>query len=335
VGRNGFDHRTGAPRHTAAYGSATGSTRADGGRLIEGWSGAGWTIGCTDPVAVSWLNTQIDRACVDVNEFGWLCGWVMECVEKGYITEQQLGFRLQWGDAEGANRLLQMINHRQGLGDLLAEGTKIAAERLGGSAAECAIYTGKNASPRGHDHRARWEELLDTCTGSTGTLETGPQVFPTELGLPARINPFDPDQVARQVAGLNGRRAFEDSLGACIFTTRTLLENLARVLSAATGWEYTREESMRFGRRIGAMFRALNVRCGIGGELERFSRRYGSIPADGPAKGQDIGKHWEHMLDVWYEGMGYDRTTGRPKPETLRALDLEWMIPAVWGTEAR
>jgi aldehyde:ferredoxin oxidoreductase len=299
----------------------------------EGWSGAGWTIGCTDPVAVSWLNTQLDRACVDVNEFGWLCGWVMECQEKGLITEQELGFRLQWGDADGANRLLQMLSHRRGLGDLLAEGTKLAAERRGGAAAECAIYTGKNASPRGHDHRARWEELLDTCTGSTGTLETGPAVHPVELGLPARINPFDGEQVARQVAALNGRRHFEDSLGACIFTTRTYLENLARALSAATGWDFTRDEAMRFGRRVGAMFRAFNVRCGIGPELERPSRRYGSTPVDGPAKGQTILKDWDHMVDLWYEGMGYDRATGRPRAETLRALGLEWMIPAVWGKD--
>jgi len=296
----------------------------------EGWAGAGWTIGCTDRVAVSWLNTRVDRACVDVNEFGWVCGWVMECQEKGYITEKQLGFRLQWGDAEGANRLLQVMSRREGLGNLLAEGMKIAAERLGGPAAEAAIYTAKNASPRGHDHRARWDELLDTCTGSTGTLETGPPVFPTELGLPARINPFDPAQVAKQTAALNGRRHFEDSLGACIFTTRTMLENLARALSAATGWEFTRDEAMRFGRRVGAMFRAFNLRCGIGPELERPSKRYGSTPVDGPAKGQSIEKHWEHMLDVWYEGMGYDRETGRPKPETLKALGLEWMIPAVW-----
>jgi aldehyde:ferredoxin oxidoreductase len=105
----------------------------------EGWSGAGWTIGCTDPVAVSWLNTQLDRACVDVNEFGWLCGWVMECQEKGLLTERELGFRLQWGDAEGANRLLQMVSRRQGVGDLLAEGTKIAAERRGGAAPQSAI----------------------------------------------------------------------------------------------------------------------------------------------------------------------------------------------------
>ena len=301
----------------------------------EGWSGAGWTIGCTDPVAVSWLNTQLDRACVDVNEFGWLCGWVMECQEKGLLTERELGFRLQWGDAEGANRLLQMVSRRQGVGDLLAEGTKIAAERRGGAAAECAIYTGKNASPRGHDHRARWDEMLDTCTGSTGTLETGPAVHPVELGLPSRIDPFNGDQVARQTAALNGRRHFEDSLGACIFTTRTYLENLARTLSAATGWEFTREDAMRFGRRVGAMLRAFNLRCGIGPELERPSKRYGSVPVDGPAKGQTIEKQWDHMVDVWYAGMGYDRATGRPRPETLEALDLGWMIPAVWGEDGR
>jgi aldehyde:ferredoxin oxidoreductase len=301
----------------------------------EGWSGAGWTIGCTDPVAVSWLNTQLDRACVDVNEFGWLCGWVMECQEKGYITEQQLGFRLQWGDAEGANRLLQLINRREGLGDLLAEGTKLAAERLGGGALECAIFTGKNASPRGHDHRARWDEMLDTCTGSTGTLETGPPVHPTELGLPARINPFDPEAVARQTAALNGRRHFEDSLGACIFTTRTSFENLCRALSAATGWELGRDDAYRFGRRIGALLRAFNVRCGLGPELERPSPRYGSTPVDGPAKGQSIAKHWDHMVDLWYEGMGYDRRTGWPKPETLEALGLEWLIPQTWGQKGR
>ena len=56
----------------------------------EGWSGAGWAIGADRPGGVSWLNTQIDRAGVDVNEFGWLIGWVMECLEKGYITKEQL-----------------------------------------------------------------------------------------------------------------------------------------------------------------------------------------------------------------------------------------------------
>src|SRR5207244_2685821 len=154
----------------------------------EGWSGAGWAIGATDPQQVSWLNTELDRACVDVNEWGWLCGWVMECVEKGYITKEQLGFDLPWGDVEGARKLLDLVVKRQGIGNILAEGVKRAAETLGGPAQDCAIYTLKGATPRGHDHRARWHEMLDTCTSATSTLETGNPVHPTEVGQPARVD---------------------------------------------------------------------------------------------------------------------------------------------------
>jgi len=297
----------------------------------EGWAGAGWAIGCTDKEAIAWLNTRIDRACVDVNEFGWLCGWVMEGVEKGFITKGQLGFQLRWGDAEGANRLLDMITHRRGFGDLLADGIKRAAEKLGGKAQESAIYTLKGASPRGHDHRGRWDEMLDTCTASTGTLESGIPVHVTELGLPARINPFNGEEVARQVVGLLGRRHFEDSLGICVFTTRTRLENVCRALSAATGWYYTVDEAMRFGRRTAAILRAFNLRCGIGPESEYPSRRYGSTPVDGPAKGQAVSEQWEKMLDTWYELVGYDRKTGRPKPETLKKLGLDFLIKDLWG----
>jgi len=79
--------------------------------------------------------------------------------------------------------------------------------------------------------------------------------------------------------------------------------------------------------------RAFNVRCGITPDLERPSKRYGSVPVDGPAKGQATGPHWERMLDVWYEMVGYDRQTGKPLPATLQELGLEALIPALWGTE--
>ncbi|OLE36523.1 MAG: hypothetical protein AUG00_10460, partial [Candidatus Rokubacteria bacterium 13_1_20CM_2_70_7] len=284
----------------------------------EGWSGCGWQIGARDKEGISWLNTECDRACVDVNEFGWVCGWVMECQEKGYITKQQLGFELRWGDIKGAHRLLRMISHREGLGDLLAEGVKIAAERLGGRAKECAIYTLLGASPRGHDHRGRWDEMLDTCTAGTGTLESGVPVHVAELGLPTRITPFDGEAVSRQVAGILGRRHFEDSLGICIFTARTRMENLCRALSAATGWYYTLDEAMRFGRRTAAILRSVRLRCGIGPKLERPSARYGSTPHDGPAKGQAVSEQWEKMVDTWYVQVGYDRKTGKPLPKTLK-----------------
>jgi len=337
--RKGFDHRghqcnACGMHHCHMQVIPTGPHR---GQIVdepeyEGWAGAGWAIGCTDPVAISWLNTQVDRACVDVNEFGWLIGWVMECQEKGYLTRNQLGgLEVRWGDAEAAATLLQMISHRQGFGNVLAEGVKRAAETVGGPAMACAIYTGKGVSPRGHDHRAMWSEMLDTATSSTGTLQTGPPVYPTEFGMPARINPFDPEAVAKNVGGHLGRRHFEDSLGACIFTTRSLLETMCRALNAVTGWEYTKEEAVRQGRRTAALFRAFDLRCGIGPDLEWPSARYGSIPVDGPAKGRAVQPNWERMLDVWYEVVGYDRKTGRPKPDTLRALGLESLIPSLWG----
>jgi aldehyde:ferredoxin oxidoreductase len=300
----------------------------------EGWSGAGWTIGVTADIdGVAWLNTQLDRACLDVNEFGWVCGWVMEGLERGWLSRKQVGFDLKWGDIEGANRLIQMICKREGFGDLLAEGVKRAAEKLGGAAAAAAVYTGKGASPRGHDHRARWEEMLDTTTSSTATMETGNPVHQTELGLPARINPFDGVEVAKLVAGCRGRRNFEDSLGICIFTTRTRLENVCRALSAATGWTYTVDEAMRMGRKTAAINRAVALRCGLTPDLEVPSKRYGSTPTDGPAKGQAVSAHWEKMVDTWYAEVGYDRKTGKPLPKTLRDLGLDWLSRELWGSK--
>jgi aldehyde:ferredoxin oxidoreductase len=336
--RHGFDHRghqcSACGMHHCHIQVIRGGPHA-GERVdepeYEGWAGAGWQIGVADKEAVAWLNTRIDRACVDVNEFSWVCGWVMECMEKGYLTEKQVGFRLTWGDAEGAYRLLQMISHRQGFGDLLAEGVKRASETVGGPAADCAVYTMKGASPRGHDHRGRWEEMLDTCTASNGTMESANPTFQTEVGAPARINPFDGEQVATLVGMIQGRRHFEDSLGGCAFTFRTRMEHLARALSAATGWNYTVADAVRLGRRTAAILRAFNLRCGIGPEVEYPSKRYGSRPVNGPAKDHHVMDQWERMLDVWYETVGYDRKTGKPKKETLRALGLDRLVTDLWG----
>jgi len=79
---------------------------------------------------------------------------------------------------------VRKIAHREGCGNLLAEGVKRAAESVGGEALDCAVYTQKGASPRGHDHRGLWTELIDTCLSNTGTIETGgPLAKPGVLGL--------------------------------------------------------------------------------------------------------------------------------------------------------
>lgn len=300
----------------------------------EGLSGCGAQIGCTDFVQTTWLNTQVDKAGVDVNEWGWLCGWVMECMEKGYMTKQQIGFEVKWGDVEAANRLLQMVARREGFGDILAEGNRRAAEKLGGEAYNCAIFIHNGATPRSHDHRARWAEMLDAAVSSTGTIQVGPQVKLTEIGLAAWHNPLDPEDVARTNGLALGRPHFEDSIGVCKFTVRTYLEYATRALNAVTGWDWDKDDALTFGKRIAALFRAFNLRCGIGAEGERPSPRYGSIPVDGPAKDQNVMEHWDFMRKVYYETVGYDFETGKPKIETLQRLGLEELIPDLWGVAA-
>jgi aldehyde:ferredoxin oxidoreductase len=298
----------------------------------EGWSGCGATIGCTDPVAVSWLNTQVDRAAVDINEFGWVCGWTMEGYEKGWITRDMLGgLEMPWGDAEAAAKLLWMIARREGFGNVLAEGVKRAAEKLGGEAYQAGIFTLKGATPRGHDHRFKREELFDTCMSSNATFEVGLAVDAAELGVPQRMNVFDPVEMPESQAKIFGRRYFEDSIGVCTFTNTVSLGTTLGVINAITGWDMNLAEALAAGRRTGLILRAFNLRCGIGPELEFPSPRYGGIPVDGPAKGVDAMAVWEQMRDVYYARLGWDRATGRPLPETLNDVGLQDVSTDLWG----
>ena len=73
------------------------------------------------------------------------------------------------------------------------------------------------------------------------------------------------------------------------------------------------------------------MRSGIGPELEKPSKRYGSVPTDGPAQGQDVSKHWDEMVDIWYGVLGYYRATGKPKADTLKKLGLENVAKELWG----
>ena len=91
---------------------------------------------------------------------------------------------------------------------------------------------------------------------------------------------------------------------------------------------------MRQGRRTDANNRAVALRCGLTPDLEYPSKRYGSTPQDGPAKGQSVGAQWEKMVDTWYAEVGYDRKTGKPLPKTLKALGLDWLAKELWGAKA-
>ena len=293
----------------------------------EAFAAMGPLIYQKDPGAAVMLSNLIDDLGIDVNESGYLIAWIMECYEKGLFTKEDLdGIEMKWGDPEATAAMLKKIANREGCGEHFAEGVKHAAETKGGEAMKCAIYTQKGASPRGHDHRGVWMELIDTCVSNTGTIETGgPLAQPAVLGVTPPKDRFDPEGNARQNAQLNGGRQFEDCLGTCRFCT-TDFQLTVDCLNAVTGWDFTIADAMAVGLRAINRLRMFNFRHGLTKEVEAPSVRYSSTPVDGPVKGIGIAEHWDKIRSIYYKEMGWDPETGKPLPDTLEKLGLDELI---------
>lgn len=293
----------------------------------EGMAAMGPLIGQSDPEATVVLSNLVDRLGMDVNESGWVVGWVMECYEKGYLNKKDLdGLEMTWGNVAATQGLLEKIARRKGVGDILAEGVKRAAEKIGGPSLSCAIYTKKGNTPRTHDHRAMWVELFDTCLSNTGTIESaGGFMRAEQLGLKPILDPFDWEQVVNLIAKQSGRRVFEDCLGICRFPAEDIRLSV-NCINAATGWELTLDEAMTIGKRIVNLMCIFNRRCGITADLDAPSERYSSAPVDGPVQGISVKGKWDNVKKRYYELMGWDSETGYPLPTTLEKLGLDHIL---------
>ncbi len=292
---------------------------------IAAW---GPQIGNHELGATVMLVKEVDGLGLECNEAGWVVGWAMECFEKGVLTlEDTDGIDLSWGNVEGARALLNKIARREGkIGNLLGDGVRRAAKKIGGEAAGWAVYTEKGATPRGHDHRARWTELFDTCVTNTGTVEaTWGGVDPEMVDMEPIKDLFSHEEVSTGNAEFSGFRQFEDCLGYCKFCSPYPKITL-KAFNAITGWNLTLDDVFCIGRRINQALRVFSFRHGLDIATERPSKRYGSVPEAGLSAGKDIMAKWDEMLENYYTRMGWDPKTGRPLDETLKKYDLSELI---------
>lgn len=294
----------------------------------EQLSGWGPQIGNTDLGATVMLANEVDKLGLDCNEASWTIAWVMECYEKGIFSKKETdGLDLSWGNVESVKELLERISRREGyLGNLLAEGVMRASQKIGGEAANLAVYSNKGFAPRGHDHRGRWSELFDSCMTNTSTIEsTFAGVMPHLVDLPPITDPFSHEEVATLNAKFNGIRQFDDCLGICRLAS-TDPKLLVECLNAVTGWKWSLQEAFNTGRRVINLLRVFNFKHGMKREIEMPSKRYRSIPNNGPAEGKNIWEKWDVMVETYYRLMGWDPKTGKPLRETLSNLGLGYVV---------
>lgn len=272
-----------------------------------------------------------DQLGLDTISMGVTIAFAMECVERGLLTEREVGFPLGWGDHAAINHLIQMTARREGIGDLLAEGSVRMAARLGPEA-EKLLYAVKGLEIAGHSARTLKGMSIGYATGTRGGShhDTRP--------VPQYAPDFDrksPEGKAAFAARSQEFSAVGDSLVICRFTSERggyglfLNDNYVRLVNAATGWELDLAELTRIGERICALERAFNVREGISRKDDTLPWRVQHEPIpEGPSKGCHCPPaELDRMLDEYYDLRGWSRD-GIPTPERLRALGLPFAIPA-------
>jgi aldehyde:ferredoxin oxidoreductase len=304
----------------------------------EAWGPLGTNCLIADVEVLQQAYTLCNRYGLDTISAGAIVAFAMECFEKGLITRDDTdGIELTWGNHRAMMEVLRKMGEREGFGELLGEGVKKAAERIGGAAPDFAMHV-KGLEFPAHEPRAMASHALGYATGSIGAahmepigadgLENwmeleNPHTSP-ELGFPVALRRFDTAGKGRLVARTQDFSSLLDSITVCLFLSISHAVGPSYylpLLNAATGWDLGPDELMLTGERITNLKRMFSVKRGI-------SRRDDTLPArvltqrltSGGTRGNifDLGV----MLDEYYAVRGWDEN-GIPTRAKLAELGLE------------
>jgi aldehyde:ferredoxin oxidoreductase len=277
--------------------------------------------GVSDPDAVLAASGRCDELGLDTISAGGTIAWAMECAERGLIDAPWLRF----GDADAVVRALEEIGAREGLGELLAEGTRRAAERVGGGSAAFALHV-KGLELPGYEPRTMQAMALGLAVNSRGADHNRSGAYEADLsGDHDRMAGGDA-QVAAAVE-TEDRAAVMDSLILCKFLRGVFTEPFgewAALLSAVTGWDVDGSELRQAARRIVMAKRAFNIREGWRPEDDWLPERLLSEPVE-VASGRVATLTPERlrgMIDGYYAARGLD-SDGRPGASSLTDLQLD------------
>jgi aldehyde:ferredoxin oxidoreductase len=293
--------------------------------------------------AITMANYYCNQYGLDTISTGSTIAFAMECYEKGILTQDHTnGLELRFGDGDLVVDLVKKIATRKGIGDLLAEGTQVVAEKLGQGSERFAMHV-KGLELPAYDPRAAKICGLGYVTANRGGDHmTGYIELPTFIDMPLLLvedsyihDPFVADPAeAKILVDLENALTAMDAVGACKFMGILLTgEDITGLISDVTGWDFSVQEFRESGERIYNLARAFNVREGIRREMDRLPARLEEEPlADGPAQGMLIErKTLERMKDSYYEFRGWDLATGIPTPKKLNELGLDYLAGDLWG----
>ncbi len=319
-----------------------------GGPEYETLTFFGSMCGVGDLKLLARASAEANRYGLDTISCGATIAWAMEAKARGVLDDQGLG--LAFGDGHSVLRAIEAIALRRGIGDLLAEGSLRAAQRLGPEAVALTLTVkGQElpahmpqhkrslgliyaVNPFGADHQSsEHDSMLRTKPGSLHRRRLA------ELGDWGDLDLRDLSEAKVRFAWTTQRfYSALDTFGLCQFVWGPSWQlygptETVELVRYATGWDATLEELLEVGERRINLLRAFNARERIGREADVLPRKlFQPLGGQGPTAGVALTpEEFEQAREAYYRMAGFDPATGYPTRARLEALGLDWLVPAV------
>jgi aldehyde:ferredoxin oxidoreductase len=305
-----------------------------GGPEYETLASLGSNCGVSDVKAVCKANELCQRYSIDTISTGVTISFAMECFEHGLLTKEDTGgMDLSFGNAESMVKLVELIGEKRGLGALLAEGTKRAAEQIGNGAEQFAVHVKGQEVPM-HDPRLKRGEALGYAVSPTGADHVHnihdtflyprlPRSY-NSLGVlePVPVEDFGPKKV-RLYKIVGEWRTLNNFLVMCLFPPWNVIQK-TEIVRCVTGWNTTAFELMKVVERGNTLARIFNLREGFTEKDDWLPPRFFQPKTSGALSNTAVNpEDLQKAKLLYYDMMGWTEQ-GVPKQSKLDELDISW-----------
>jgi len=281
--------------------------------------------------SIAKANDICNRLGIDTISSGQAIAFAMECYENGLIKDTD-GIDLAWGNSDAVVKLCESIGNKEGLGAILGEGVKKAAELIGNNVERFAIHVKGLEFPE-HNPRKFKSMGVAYATSNVGANHNrgSPMLVERDLlspDLPWKepVDGFLVKDKGRMTKVYQDVCCVVDSLGICkfmVFWGKIPLQILVDYYNAINSTKISFNDLIKIGERIWNIQRAFNIKMGITRKDDTLPERFLKESIDeGPAKGQIV--ELDVMLEEYYKERGLDED-GKPGKDKLIELGLDWI----------
>ena len=317
----------------------------------ESMNQLGPLLGSVDLESIYLMNELLNRAGMDSISAGGTIAFAIEAYENGLITKEDTdGLELTWGNREAILTLVRRMIDREGFGDVLADGSKQAAKRIGRGSEKYAMHIG-GAEPPAHDSRNDPMLALNyAAEPAPGKHTVAMTLMYSAMSLcdicswapPVKLHPKKEDFLPTEEVALANMAnvcytMLADSSGTCYYGEMMGVHTykLVEYLNAAGGVQLSGDDYMETGRRVQTLRQLFNAKQGIDLTKVRLPKRmlgYPPLP-NGPLKGVSV-PNAEEQIRMHWRAFGWDENTGIPTRETLDKLGIPELLDIAMEVEA-